>query len=122
MASPDVTEEKIAGAIRGLERIKADFKFKGANATTIERAIETLRSAALAKAPALTSPPSPVQGWQPIETMPTEVGTRVRALVETEIVMEERIPSLLMGGWRGVTQHRIVGWMPLPSSPAEEGA
>ncbi len=35
--------EKVAGAIRGLERLKADFKMAGANATTIERAIDMLR-------------------------------------------------------------------------------
>lgn len=37
---------KAEGAIRGLERIKADFQMRGANATTIERAISTIRQAA----------------------------------------------------------------------------
>lgn len=40
---------KIDGAIRGLERIKSDFKMRGSNATTIERAIQALRAAALAQ-------------------------------------------------------------------------
>ncbi len=38
-----IRKEKIAGAIRGLERIKADFQMAGIYATTIERVVQTLR-------------------------------------------------------------------------------
>lgn len=34
---------KAAGAIRGLEELKKSFEMKGANATTIERAISTIK-------------------------------------------------------------------------------
>lgn len=34
--------DKLAGAVRGLDRLKADFQMRGANATTIERAKATI--------------------------------------------------------------------------------
>lgn len=59
--------------------------------------------------------------WQPVETMPTTPGSRIRALVETELEMEEHVPSLLMGGWRRQShQDRIVGWMPSLPTPSEK--
>ncbi|MER8827187.1 hypothetical protein NKH73_13955 [Mesorhizobium sp. M0938] len=42
--------EKVRGAIRGLERLKADFKMVGSNAVTIERAIHTLAALAASHA------------------------------------------------------------------------
>jgi hypothetical protein len=51
--------------------------------------------------------------WQPIETAPRD-GTPIRALMETTLVYEEDVPSLLMGGWkRAKERDRIIGWMPV---------
>lgn len=52
--------------------------------------------------------------WRPITELPTEPGTRVLALMEVELEMEEHNPALLMGGWRRVGERdRIVRWKPV---------
>ena len=51
--------------------------------------------------------------WLDVSTLPQIPGSRVIALVETEIALDEYIPALLIGGWRRVGSHdRIVGWRP----------
>jgi hypothetical protein len=47
--------DRIEGAVRGLERLKSDFAMKGANATTIERAIQALRTLSRPAEQAVTS-------------------------------------------------------------------
>ncbi len=54
--------------------------------------------------------------WQSIETAPKD-GTRIRALVEIDLEMEEYVPSALMGGWKMRGPGTIVGWQPLPALP-----
>lgn len=56
--------------------------------------------------------------WKPTSSIPTKPGTRIKALVETELVMDEWSPATLSGGWRRVcVNDRIVGWQPLPTPP-----
>ena len=60
-------------------------------------------------------------GWRDVKSMPTAPGTRIRALVETELEREEWRPALLMGGWRRVAaRDRIVGWLPPMTEDGEK--
>lgn len=64
----------------------------------------------------IDAPQGGEDGWQPIDTIPTAVGTRVQALCEVELYMEENVPAALMGGWKRTAHHdRIIGWRQPPA-------
>lgn len=76
-------------------------------------------------------PGESADGWRSADTLPKGTGTKIRALMESDMELEEHIPAILSGGWhRRGAYTRIVGWKPYsetnpirpapPSPPAGE--